>query len=63
VGSSTACLIGIETRAGHGMGKPTDKLIAEAADRWAFLVRVLDIDLPAGGCSTYPPARMRESAA
>jgi prolyl oligopeptidase len=29
-------LIRIETRAGHGAGKPTDKLIEEAADLWAF---------------------------
>jgi prolyl oligopeptidase len=29
-------LIRIETRAGHGSGKPTDKLIEEAADLWAF---------------------------
>jgi prolyl oligopeptidase len=36
-------LIRIETKAGHGAGKPTLKLIDEAADRWAFLVRVLDI--------------------
>ncbi len=28
--------IRIETRAGHGSGKPTDKIIAEAADLWAF---------------------------
>ncbi len=34
-------LIRIETRAGHGAGKPTDKLIAEAADRLAFLEGVL----------------------
>jgi prolyl oligopeptidase len=33
-------LIRIETKAGHGAGKPTSKLIEEAADRWAFLVRV-----------------------
>ncbi len=26
----------IETRAGHGAGKPTDKIIAETADMWAF---------------------------
>lgn len=26
----------IETRAGHGSGKPTDKIIAETADAWAF---------------------------
>jgi prolyl oligopeptidase len=29
-------LIRIETRAGHGSGKPTDKIIAETADAWAF---------------------------
>jgi prolyl oligopeptidase len=31
-------LIRIETRAGHGSGKPTDKIIDELADAWAFLV-------------------------
>lgn len=34
-------LIRIETKAGHGAGKPTTKLIDELADRWGFLVRVL----------------------
>ncbi len=29
-------LIRIETRAGHGVGKPTDKLIEEFSDLWAF---------------------------
>lgn len=29
----------IETRAGHGSGKPTDKQIEEAADLWAFAAR------------------------
>jgi prolyl oligopeptidase len=29
-------LIRIETRAGHGAGKPVSKIIDEAADRWAF---------------------------
>ena len=32
-------LIRIETRAGHGSGKPTDKIIEEAADVYAFLAR------------------------
>lgn len=36
-------LIRIETRAGHGAGKPTTKIIEEASDRWAFLSRVLDM--------------------
>jgi prolyl oligopeptidase len=35
-------LIRIETRAGHGAGKPTAKRIEEAADLWGFLVRTLD---------------------
>ena len=34
-------LIRIETKAGHGAGKPTSKIIEEAADRWAFLVKTL----------------------
>lgn len=32
-------LIRIETRAGHGSGKPIDKIIEEAADEWAFIAR------------------------
>ena len=34
-------LIRVETRAGHGAGKPTSKLIEETADLWAFLVKNL----------------------
>lgn len=34
-------LIRIETKAGHGAGKPTSKVIEEAADRYAFLVKEL----------------------
>ncbi len=30
-------LISIETKAGHGAGKPTDMIISEQADKWAFL--------------------------
>lgn len=36
-------LIRIETKAGHGAGKPTTKMIEETADKWAFLVRTLDM--------------------
>jgi prolyl oligopeptidase len=32
-------LIRIETRAGHGSGKPTDKIIAEFADMYAFIAK------------------------
>lgn len=34
----------IETRAGHGAGKPTAKLIEDVADQWAFLVRNLGMN-------------------
>jgi prolyl oligopeptidase len=34
-------LIRIQTRAGHGVGKPTRVLIEERADIWAFVVAVL----------------------
>jgi prolyl oligopeptidase len=34
-------LIRIDTKAGHGAGKPTAKQIEEAADKWAFLTSVL----------------------
>ena len=37
-------LIRIETRAGHGAGKPTAKLIEEFADRWAFLVHTFNME-------------------
>ncbi len=39
-------LIRIETKAGHGAGKPTAKVIEESADRWAFLVRELGMKIP-----------------
>ena len=38
-------LIRIETRAGHGAGKPTDKVIAEYADLWAFAARWTGLEL------------------
>jgi prolyl oligopeptidase len=36
-GCPNPILLRVETSAGHGAGKPTDKLIAEAVDRLAFL--------------------------
>jgi prolyl oligopeptidase len=41
----------IETKAGHGAGKPTTKAIEEVADQWAFLVKNLGMkpDLPGSG--------------
>jgi prolyl oligopeptidase len=37
-------LIRIETKAGHGAGKPVSKQIEEVTDRWAFLTRTLDFN-------------------
>ena len=42
-GGAQPVLIRIETKAGHGAGKPTAKLIEEATDRWAFLAHVFDL--------------------
>lgn len=46
---SAPTLIRIETKAGHGAGKPTSKLIDEAADKWAFLVKALGMNPALGG--------------
>jgi prolyl oligopeptidase len=43
---SAPVLIRVETKAGHGAGKPTTKIIEEQADRWAFLVEVLGMRRP-----------------
>lgn len=40
-------IIRIETRAGHGSGKPVDKLIAEYADIYAFLAKWTGLDIAA----------------
>jgi prolyl oligopeptidase len=39
----------IETRAGHGAGKPTAKMIEEIADEWAFLVKNLGMKIEENG--------------
>ena len=38
-------LIRIETKAGHGAGKPISKQIEETADSWAFVARNLDMQV------------------
>jgi prolyl oligopeptidase len=40
-GGDAPILIRVETKAGHGAGKPTAKIIEEQADRWAFLIENL----------------------
>ncbi len=37
-------LIRIETNAGHGAGKPTDKIIEESADVWSFILYNMGLD-------------------
>ncbi len=44
-GCDKPVLIRIETKAGHGAGKPTTKIIEETVDRWAFLVKELGMKL------------------
>ena len=34
----------VETKAGHGAGKPTTKQIDEQADLYAFLFKALKVD-------------------
>ncbi len=36
-------LIRIETNAGHGAGKPTDKIIQEQVDKWAFMFQNMGV--------------------
>jgi prolyl oligopeptidase len=36
-------LLRVESKAGHGQGKPTSKRIEAAADRYAFIVRALGL--------------------
>ena len=47
-GGKAPVLIRIETRAGHGSGSPTEMVIEDYADRWAFLIRNLGMRLPEG---------------
>jgi prolyl oligopeptidase len=47
-GGPRPVLARIETRAGHGAGKPTQKAIEEAADVYAFTLRNLGMQLPPG---------------
>jgi prolyl oligopeptidase len=42
-------LIRIETRAGHGSGKPTDKQIAEFTDMYAFIAHFTGLEVPNRG--------------
>ncbi len=43
-GGDLPVMIRIQTKAGHGAGKPTAMIIQELADRYAFLHKVLQLD-------------------
>jgi prolyl oligopeptidase len=43
-GGEAPVLIRIDVKAGHGAGKPTSKMIEEAADRWSFLLVALGVE-------------------
>jgi prolyl oligopeptidase len=49
---SNPILIRIETRAGHGAGKPVWMQIDDFADQWAFLAKYLEMEMPGAA----PPA-------
>ncbi|HWR35431.1 MAG TPA: prolyl oligopeptidase family serine peptidase [Clostridia bacterium] len=42
-GGNAPVLIRIETKAGHGAGKPVTKQIDESTDTWAFLIKALNM--------------------
>ncbi len=43
-GCANPIIVRIETRAGHGAGKPTWMRIEDVANHWAFLIRVLEFN-------------------
>ena len=45
-GGNAPVLIRIETKAGHGGGKPVNKVIEETADEYTFLVKALGVKIP-----------------
>jgi prolyl oligopeptidase len=47
-------LIRIESKAGHGAGKPTSKRIDEAADLWAFTAHNLGMTVPGAAAAPRP---------
>jgi prolyl oligopeptidase len=56
-GGEAPVLLRVETKAGHGVGKPTSKVIDEVADRYAFLVQMLDFEPSTEPCGRGGPRR------
>jgi len=48
-GCSNPILIRVETRAGHGAGKPVWMQIEDFADQWAFVANALGMEMPPPG--------------
>ncbi|MGH8308989.1 MAG: prolyl oligopeptidase family serine peptidase, partial [Steroidobacteraceae bacterium] len=46
-GCANPVLVRVETRAGHGAGKPTWMRIEDFADQWAFIAKALGVPAPA----------------
>jgi prolyl oligopeptidase len=59
VPDSGPVMVRIETRAGHGAGKPTSKQIEEAADKLAFAAHFLEMKLPASTGGVAPASAVR----
>ena len=55
-GGDAPVLLRVETKAGHGSGKPVSKIIEEQADIYAFLARVLDASGDEPGALMLPPS-------
>jgi prolyl oligopeptidase len=53
-GCPNPVLVRVETRAGHGAGKPIWMQIDDMADQWAFLTKHLHMDVP--GAAPAPAA-------
>lgn len=61
-GGDRPVLLLVETRAGHGAGKPTQKIIEEQADLLAFTGKNLGMVLPPGFRSGAPPRAAAKAA-
>ena len=59
VAGDAPVLIRIQTKAGHGFGKPTSVIIEEQADMWAFLAGVLGLHAIRGAEGTARGFRKR----
>lgn len=57
-------LLRVDSRSGHGAGKPLDKVIAETADMWAFAARATGLEVgsksPAKALPTAPTGEAQE---